>query len=129
MNQDSLAQVLSAINNAEKAAKKELVVRPASKFVLAVLDFMKKEGYIGEYEVSKNSRGGKVKVKLDGNINKVGVIKPRFAVKLKDIEKFEKRYLPAKDFGRIIISTPKGLVDHIQARENKEGGRLVAYIY
>lgn len=45
-NQDNLAHCLSAINNAEKAAKKEVVVKPASKLTLAVLDFIKKEGYI-----------------------------------------------------------------------------------
>jgi len=128
-NQDNLAQALSAINNAEKVAKKEIVVRPASKIIISVLDFIKKNDYISSYESIKTSRGGEVKVNLKGNINKIGVIKPRFSVKYKDIEKFEKRYLPAKDFGAIIISTPKGLVDQIQARESRIGGRLIAYVY
>lgn len=128
-NQDNLAHALSAMNNAEKAAKTEVVVKPASKLVLSVLDFIKKEGYIKDYKVVENRRGGEVTVKLVGSINKVGVIKPRFAVKTKDIEKFEKRYLPARDFGRIILSTPKGLIDHIKAKESGIGGRLIAYIY
>ena len=129
MNQDNLAQVLSAINNAKKTAKTEVVVRPASKLIVAVLEFVKKEGYIDGFEVTQNSQGGEIKVSLKGSINKIGVIKPRFSVKSRDIEKFEKRYLPAKDFGMIILSTPKGLVSHMHARDNGMGGRLVAYVY
>lgn len=128
-NQDNLAQVLSAINNAGKASKMEVTIKPASKLVVAVIEFIKKEGYIQDFSITKNIRGGEVKIMLKGNINKVGVIKPRFSVKSKDIEKFEKRYLPARDFGRIIVSTPKGLVNHMYAKENKVGGRLIAYIY
>ena len=128
-NQDNLAHALSAINNAEKAAKNEVVVKPAYKLILAVLEFMKKEGYVKSFDVVENTRGGEIKVKLMGNINKVGVIKPRFSVKSTDMEKFEKRYLPARDFGRIIVSTPKGLVDHMHVKENKVGGRVIAYIY
>ena len=77
----------------------------------------------------EDGKAGLIKVNLNGNINKCGVIKPRFAVKRKDFEKFEKRYLPAKDFGIIIISTPDGLMTHIQAKEKNLGGRLIAYVY
>ncbi|MDZ4226799.1 MAG: 30S ribosomal protein S8, partial [Candidatus Pacearchaeota archaeon] len=60
---------------------------------------------------------------------KCGVVKPRFPVKLDEFEKFEKRYLPAKNFGIIIVSTSNGIMTHIEAKEKKLGGRLIAYIY
>ena len=66
---------------------------------------------------------------LKGNINKCGVIKPRHAVKKDEFEKFEKRYLPAKNFGILIVTTPKGIMTHYEAKELGIGGRLLAYMY
>jgi len=66
-------------------------------------------------------------VKLTGNINKCGVIKPRYAVKKDQYEKFEKRYLPAKNMGIIIVSTVNGIVEHNKAQDKKVGGKLLAY--
>ena len=128
-NQDNLAQVLSAINNAEKASKTEVVIRPASKFILAVINFIKKEDYIKDFKVNENKQGGTVTIQLNGTINKVGAIKPRFKVKASEIEKFEQRYLPAKGFGLLVISTSKGLLTNKDAAEKKIGGRLIAYCY
>ena len=69
------------------------------------------------------------KVELEGNINKCGVIKPRHAVKKDEFEKFEKRYLPAKNFGILIVTTPEGIMTHYEAKERGIGGRLLAYMY
>ena len=66
---------------------------------------------------------------LEGNINKCGVIKPRHAVKKDEFEKFEKRYLPAKNFGILILTTPEGIMTHHDAKERGIGGRLLAYMY
>lgn len=126
---DNLANVLSAINNAERVGKDEVIVAPASKTILTVLKILKQEKYITDFKVRKDMRGGTVIVSLARQINKVGVIKPRFSVAVDKIEKFEKRYLPAKDFGRIILSTSKGIITHLEAKENKIGGVLLAYIY
>ena len=87
------------------------------------------EGYLGEYEYIDNKKGGVLKIHLLGKLNKTGAVKPRFAAKNDEIEKFEKRYLPAKDFGFLIISTSKGLMTHIKAKEKKLGGKLIAYVY
>ena len=45
------------------------------------------------------------------------------------LEKFEKRYLPAKGFGLIIVSTSKGLMTHVDAEEKNIGGKMIAYCY
>ena len=89
---------------------------------------MKDNKYIGDFK-EYLGRGGYIKINLLGKINKCGSIKPRFSIKKNEIEKYEKRYLPAKDFGIIIISTNKGLTTHHQAKEKGFGGRLISYIY
>jgi hypothetical protein len=35
-------------------------------------------GYIGEFEIIDDHRGGKVVIQLNGRLNKTGVISPRF---------------------------------------------------
>lgn len=129
MQNDPLAHALSAIQNHEKVGKKECVVQPTSKVIHAVLNIMNAEGYVGAAEQLTDARGGVLKVNLLGNINKCGVIKPRFAVRLADYEKFEKRYLPAKGVGILVVSTPQGIMTHEQAKTTKLGGRLLAYCY
>ena len=80
-------------------------------------------------EYIDDNRAGQFKVELEGNINKCGVIKPRHAVKKDEFEKFEKRYLPAKNFGILIVTTPEGIMTHYEAKERGIGGRLLAYMY
>jgi len=129
MLNDPLANVLSSIQNNEKIGKKECLVRPVSKIVKKVLTIMKNENYIGDFKTIVESRGEVIKINLLGAINKCNVIKPRYNIKKKDFEKFEKRYLPAKDFGIIIVSTSKGMITHKEAKEKKSGGKLIAYCY
>jgi len=124
-----LVESLSAIKNAEMRNKKEIVRRPISKLFCKVLETIKKEGYIEEFDVIEDARGGEVKIYLKGHINNVGVISPHFSVSAKELEKFEKRFLPAKDFGRLILTTPKGVMTHIEAREKNIGGKLLAFVY
>lgn len=129
MNNDPLANVLSTLVNAEKIGKRECIVWPASKIIIKILDIMKDHKYIGTYEVNDNGRGGEIKVTLSGKMNNCRVIKPRLPVTKKGFEKFEKRYLPAKDFGIIIVSTSKGIMIHNEAKEKGLGGTLIAYVY
>ncbi len=126
---DLLAHTLSTIRNAEMRSKDEVVYRPASDQIKRVLEIFKKHGYVKDVEYAHDQKGGYVRVKLAGAINKVGVVKPRFPVQLGDYEKYEKRYLPAKDFGILIVSTPKGMMDHEEAKRTKQGGVLIAYVY
>ncbi len=126
---DPLANVLNTIFNAEKVAKSETIVWPISNVIKKVLELMYKRKYIGQVKYIEDNKGGQIQIKLIGKINKCGVIKPRYPVKLNDYEKFEKRYLPAKDFGFLIVSTSNGIMTHFEAKEKKLGGRLLAYVY
>jgi small subunit ribosomal protein S8 len=129
MLNDPLAAALSKILNAEKVGKKEVIISTSSTMIKQVLSLMNENGFIGSFEDLETEENKGIKVNLIGNINKCGVIKPRFSTKKNGFEKWEKRYLPAKDFGLIIVSTPKGIVTHNVAKEKQSGGKLLAYCY
>ncbi len=126
---DPLADALTNIRNNELQGNDDCVIKPASKLIGYVLSTMQKENYIGNFELVDDGKAGYFDVELVGNINKCGVIKPRHAVKNSEFENFEKRYLPAKNFGILIVTTPEGVMTHQEAKEAGLGGRLLVYIY
>ena len=126
---DPLANALVNLRNCEKIGKREVTINPASKIIASVLRIMQKAGYIGEFEFIDDGRSGKFLVQLLGRINKTGVIKPRYPVKKNELEKWESRFLPARNFGLLIVSTSEGIVAHNELKELGIGGRLLAYIY
>ncbi len=128
MLNDPLANALSNISNCDKLGKQECIIFPSSKIIKIVLKVIKDKKYIGDFkeDISKKSW---ITVNLSGRINKCGAIKPRFSISLKNFEKYEKRYLPAKNFGILIVSTSKGVMTHTEAIQKKLGGKLLAYCY
>ncbi|ADP77666.1 SSU ribosomal protein S8P [Methanothermus fervidus DSM 2088] len=126
---DPLANALTTIKNNEMRGNIRCKIAPASKLVGRVLRTMQKEGYIGEFEFVDDGKSGQFIVELKGNINDCGVIKPRHSVKKDEFEKFEKRYLPARDFGILIVTTPEGVMTHREAKKRGIGGILLAYVY
>ena len=129
MLNDPLAATLAKIMNAEKVGKKNVVVKPASKIIKKILAMMNENNYTGEATEITSERGGELNVNLLGNLNGCGVIKPRFSTKQNGFEKWEKRYLPANNFGLLFVSTPKGIMTQDQAKDKKMGGKLLAYCY
>jgi small subunit ribosomal protein S8 len=129
MLMDPLADALSQIKNAERIGKKEVLLRPASKLVGRVLKVMQDQGFIASFEFNEDQRGGAYRINLQGRINDCGVIKPRYAVQRTEFEKWESRYLPAQDFGSLILTTTQGVMSQYQAKEINTGGRLLAYVY
>ncbi len=125
---DPLADSLSKIDNATRALSKEVTLSK-SKLLIQVLEVLKKNSYVGSYELIEDGKQGLVKVNLVGNINKCMIIKPRFPVKIEELEMFEQRFLPAKDFGVLIISSNQGLLTQQEAKEKNIGGNLIAYCY
>jgi len=129
MMNDTLATALSVILNSEQIGRKDCVITPVSKITSKIIQLLNEKGYIGAGEEITKARGGLFKINLLGRINKIGVIKPRFAVSLDTYEKFEKRYLPAKGVGFLVVSTSQGLMVHEDAKVKGIGGRLIAYCY
>jgi len=126
---DPLSNALSLILIDEKSGRKESILKPSSKIIIKVLKVLKNNNYIGDFEEIKDGRGNIIKLNLLGNINKCGVIKPRYSVKYDEFEKFEERYLLARDMGSLIVSTPAGIISHHDATKKKIGGKLLAYCY
>jgi small subunit ribosomal protein S8 len=129
LRHDPLNDALTALRNAESVGKSEIAIRPASKLIGRVLKVMQEHGYLQKFELQEDGRGGSFRVTLAGNINNCGVIKPRSAVKRTDLDMYESRYLPAQDFGVLILTTTQGVVSHARAKELGLGGRLLAYVY
>ena len=125
---DPLANVMSNILNSEIISKKFITIS-SSKLIKNVLTVMNDEGYIGSFEEIKSKKGNKVKINLLSRINKCGVIKPRLAIKKDDYEKFEKRFLPAKNFGVLLVSTTQGIITNEEGKEKGIGGKLIGYCY
>jgi small subunit ribosomal protein S8 len=128
MRHDTVADVMSAIKNAERIGQRECVT-PASKLVKEVLRVMQKEGYIGTFEFIDDGRSGKFKIELKSRVNDCNVIKPRYSVKVDQFEKWEKRFLPARGFGILLVTTTKGLMTHEEAKKHRLGGKLLAYAF
>jgi small subunit ribosomal protein S8 len=129
MLNDPLANVLSMIKSYDQLGKRELHTKSNSRFIRQVLVVLQDNKYIGSCEEIEDGRGNVLKVNLLGTINNVGVIKPRFSVPLDGYEKFEKRFLPAKNFGIIIVSTNQGLMTHVEAKQKNLGGKLICYCF
>lgn len=126
---DTIADALICIKNSDNAAKNECILRPASKLLGEILKVMQRNGYIAGFEFVEDKREGIYKVTLQGKINECRAIKPRHALAKDGFEKFEKRYLPSRDIGILIVTTPKGVLTHKEAKEQGIGGRLLAFIY
>jgi small subunit ribosomal protein S8 len=119
---DIIANNLNVIMNAKRAGKAECVVR-TTKLFSALLKLAKKEGYIDYKLENGNARISLLK------LNACKAIKPRFTVTKEEIEKYVRRFLPARDFGILIVSTSAGLMSHREALEKGIGGVLIAYCF
>jgi len=129
MQSDPLNDAMSVMKNAAAIGKGECVIQPSSKLIGRVLKVMQDHGYISQFEYVEDGKAGQFKVSMKGAINNCGVIKPRYSVKKADLEKFEARFLPAQDFGVLILTTTEGVITHAKAKELGVGGKLLAYVY
>nr|AJS12671.1 30S ribosomal protein S8 [uncultured archaeon] len=126
MAQDVVADALNMIRNAKKAKKESLEIRRVSTLLIEILKIMKQKGAIKRYKIDSKEKAVEIDI---GDIEECKAIKPRFTVKRGDIEKYRRRFLPARNIGTIIVSTNKGLITHEEAVEKGTGGSLIAYFY
>lgn len=128
MKHDPLADMFSALKNAEKMGNNECHVS-VSRLIGEALRVMEEKKYIGKFELVPGDRGQAFKVQLLGKINDCNVIRPRFSVKNREMIKWEKRFLPSAGIGILIITTPKGVMDHNNVKEDGTGGKLLGFVY
>jgi len=129
MSVDLLNDAMCNIYNYERIGKSECSVKPVSKTLLEVLKIFQKNGYIGDFELIENNKGKEIKINLTHKINKCKAIKPRFSIKREEMTKWEMRFLPAKNFGLLVLSTSKGIMTNREAKNAGLGGCLIAYVF
>ena len=124
-----LANLFTTLFNTEDRRKDSCIVVPTSKLGIDVLNTLKKEGYIGEFEHIDDNRGGKFKIKLLAKISKCGAITPRFKVKKDEYGVWERQFLPSYDRGMLLVTTNQGVMSHKEAVDKNIGGFLIGYVY
>ncbi len=129
MQHDLLNDALVQLRHADQQGRAKVEIHPANGLIGEVLRIFREHQYIADFAFHPDGQGGKFEVTLARRINSCGVIKPRFAVRGRELERFEARFLPAQDFGLLILSTNQGVLGHSKARELGLGGRLLAYVY
>jgi small subunit ribosomal protein S8 len=123
MSQDVVSDALNELMNVKKAKKTSVVVKRYSKLLLNILDIAKESGYL-DYSIDGTNLTIEIK-----SLNEIKAIKPRYTVSVKKINHYTRRFLPAKNYGFLIISTNQGLMKSDEAEEKKLGGCLIAYVY
>lgn len=124
---DPIADLLTRIRNAIKAHHQSLTV-PYSKMKEGILKIIKDSGFIESYSVEKIDNHPVLEVVLKETINDLTlkrVSKPGQRIYVKNDElKAVKSGL-----GIAIVSTPKGLMNSMDAKKQKLGGELICEIY
>ena len=127
---DPIADMLTRIRNANQM-KHATVSMPASKLKCEILRVLKAEGYISDYVVKEEENKKSIEVTLK-YVNKNRVIqgikrisKPGLRVYAKTTE------LPRvlNGLGVAIISTSSGIMTDRDARKQKLGGEVIAFVW
>lgn len=127
---DPIADMLTRIRNAVQA-KHETVSMPASRNKLEVLKVLKNEGYITEYEKIEDGKQGIINVTLK-YINKKSAIKGLTRISKPGLRVYAKSTeLPRvlSGLGIAIISTSNGVMTDRDARRQKLGGEVIAFVW
>ncbi|HPD81707.1 MAG TPA: 30S ribosomal protein S8 [Candidatus Pacearchaeota archaeon] len=126
MSQDIIADALNMIKNSQKKGNEIVKINKISNLLIEILKIMKQEKAIKKYKIDVKEKSITLSI---GDLSECKAIKPRFSCDKNQIEKYRRRYLPARNLGTLIISTNKGLVTHIEAQNENIGGCLIAYFY
>ena len=128
---DPLGDMLTRIRNGQ-SARKDTVISPASRFRLNVLDVLKRDGYIRDYsrvELRPGVHELKIELKYhDGlpvisEIQRVSRPGRRVYSKIKDLTRVY------NGLGIAILSTPRGVMSDLEAREAKVGGEILCHVF
>ena len=128
---DPIGDMLTRIRNGQMRSLNKIEI-PFSNFRSKILEVLKREGYIINYEITTNEKKIKnifVKLKYyDGQ----PVIK-----EIKRVSKPGRRvYSRANSIPRVmnglglaILSTPKGVMSDTEARKNNVGGEIICRVF
>ncbi len=126
---DPIADMLTIIRNGCRAQKAEVNV-PYSRLKTEILRVLLEEGFINNFTL--DSKKKKITIMLKYAKNGESVIR-----NLERISKCSRRIYVSKDeipyvlggLGTAILTTSSGVVSDREARRNKVGGEVIAYVY
>lgn len=127
---DPIADMLTRIRNANKMLH-ETVEIPASNIKTSILNVMKNEGFIGDFKTETNDNKSVTTVTLK-YVDKERVIKGLKRISKPGLRVYvEADKLPKvlNGLGIAVISTSKGVMTDKEARKQKLGGEVIAYIW
>ncbi len=130
MMTDPIADMLTRIKNAN-AMRHETVDFPSSKTKTAMLEVLKAEGYITDFSVTKDVKSVTT-VTLKYTLDNQRVIKGLKRISKPSLPVYTKAEdLPKvlNGLGVAIISTSKGIMTDREARKQKIGGEVLAYVW
>ena len=127
---DPIADFLTRVRNGARAQKQEVLI-PYSKIKAEIARIFKEEGYISDYSVDTSGAHPRIKV-----INKL-VDRSSAIAGLKRVSRPGlRRYVGAEEIPRVlggmgvaILSTSRGILSGREARKQKVGGELLAYVW
>lgn len=132
MVNDTISDMLTRIRNAN-LVKHQIVQIPSTKMSLAIAQILKEEGFIEDFEsyIEEN------KAYLLVSLKYIGKSRKSVISKIKRISKPGLRvYAGTKqlprvldDLGIAIISTSKGVMTNLKAKELGIGGEVLCYIW
>jgi small subunit ribosomal protein S8 len=127
---DPIADFLARVRNGARAQKPEVLV-PYSKIKAELARILKEEGYISDYSVDTSGEHPRIKV-----INKLVDRSSAIAGLRRVSRPGLRRYVGADEIPRVlggmglsILSTSRGILSGREAKKQKIGGELLAYVW
>ena len=127
---DPIADMLTRIRNANQM-KHATVSMPASKLKCEILRVLKAEGYISDYVLKEEENKKSIEVTLK-YVNKQRVIQGIKRISKPGLRVYAKtNELPRvlNGLGVAIISTSSGIMTDRDARKQKLGGEIIAFVW
>ncbi len=127
---DPIADMIVRIKMANSRKHKTVMI-PHSNTKIKILEIMKREGYVSEFEVNANGVKKEIilTLKYKGNERVITDIKRISKPGLRVYSEVESIPKVLSGFGIAIISTSKGIITDKEARKANIGGEVLAYVW
>lgn len=128
---DPIADMLTVIRNASSSKKNVAEVRN-SKVSEEIVKIFKKEDFISNYKLIKDSKQGLIRVYLKYAKNGTPGILGIKRISRPGLRVYKKKDELPKVYGGLgsaLISTSKGIVTDTEARDKGVGGEVICYIW
>jgi small subunit ribosomal protein S8 len=131
MRSDPIADLLTRIRNASRAEHEKVDI-PSSKLKVRIAEILKDEGFIKNFRVLEDDKQGTLRVYL-----KYGAGNEKMISGLVRVSTPGRRIYVTHDqipsilagMGVALVSTSKGVVTDRDARKQKVGGEVLAYVW